>query len=358
MGRAALHPAAYAGVRGVSAVMNVAGLDRSASALRPMGAWFARSRFGRKRFRRAVENISWAYPAWDGARVERCAVDAFRTLFGFAAEFACGPRLTVIRTGGQFPPRVELGRTRGAIELLLGDRPCIMIGAHVGNWEVLGATIASLGVKVHALYRPLNQRPLDAWVRETRAARGLMLVDKFGAAERMQEIASRGESVGFTADQDAGRKGVFVPFFGRLSSAYKSIGLLAMQREMPLVCGFARRLGGPDASTLRYKAEVQDVILPEDWTDQPDPLYYITARHRRAIEGMVRRAPEQYLWMHGAWKSRPAHERAGRAFPEALKEKMRALPWMTEEEIERVVERSAIDAAACQASGQGKKRRG
>jgi len=350
------HPAAYGGMRGVSAALNMAGLDRSVAALRPMGEAFAKSRAGRKRFLKAVSHIEWAYPEWGRARVERCALDAFRSLFGLGAEFACGPRVTVIRTDGQFPPRVELGRTRGAIELLLGDRPCIMIGAHVGNWEVLGATIASLGVKVHALYRPLNQRPVDAWVRQTRAARGLMLIDKFGAAERMQEIAAKGESVGFTADQDAGRKGVFVPFFGRLSSAYKSIGLLAMQHEMPLVCGFARRLGGPDASVVRYKAEVQDVILPEDWADQPDPLFYITARHRKAVEDMVRVAPEQYLWMHGAWKTRPAFEIKAKGFPAALREKMLALPWMTEAAVERVVERSDLDAAALAGSG-GRKRK-
>jgi KDO2-lipid IV(A) lauroyltransferase len=80
--------------------------------------------------------------------------------------------------------------------------------------------------------------------------------------------------------------------------------------------------------------------------DQPDPLFYITARYRRAIEAMVRRAPDQYLWMHRYWKSRPRHERLGREIPASLVTKIEQLPWMTQEDVRRVVEWSRRDAAA------------
>ncbi|MCK6458245.1 MAG: hypothetical protein L6Q92_17160, partial [Phycisphaerae bacterium] len=71
-----------------------------------------------------------------------------------------------------------------------------------------------------------------------------------------------------------------------------------------------------------------------------------TARYRRAIEQAVISAPEQYLWMHRIWKSRPRHERLNRPFPPSLREKMRSLPWMSEEDIDRLVDRSNQDAAA------------
>ena len=95
---------------------------------------------------------------------------------------------------------------------------------------------------------------------------------------------------------------------------------------------------------MRYAAEVVDVFGPEDWNAQPDPLFYITARYRRAMEEMVRRAPEQYLWMHRIWRSRPAHEKHKKPFPDHLRAKLAQLPWMTGEELERIVERSARDA--------------
>jgi KDO2-lipid IV(A) lauroyltransferase len=343
--RAALDPAAYAGVRTFAALLNTVGLEAAVASLRPIGAAYGRTPLAQKRIRRASEYIAWAFPEWSEARVRAATADSFRYLFALAAELACAPRMGIVGDGRQLPPRVELGETLGAIDLLLSGRPCVMITAHCGNWEMVGATVASIGVKVAALYRPLNQKPVDDWVRRTRAARGLDLIDKFGATERIAEVTSRGGSIGFTADQNAGRKGVFVPFFDRFASSYKSIGLLAIEREMPLVCGQARRLGGPDAATMNYRLEVTDVIYPEDWKDQPDKLFYVTARYRRAIELMIRKAPDQYLWLHGAWKTRAPHERRGKPIPESLVEKCRSLPWMTEDRLERLIERSNRDAA-------------
>ena len=174
----------------------------------------------------------------------------------------------------------------------------------------------------------------------------MILVDKFGAARILPRLVDRRMPVGFIADQNAGDRGLMTPFFNRLSSAYKTIGLLAMRYRASIVCGQAVRQGrwSPDAQVFRYRIEIPDVIRPEDWEDHPDPLFYITARYRRAIENMVRRAPEQYLWMHRYWKSRPRHEREGRPFPASLRRKLETLPWLTDADIERIVERSERDA--------------
>ncbi|MHC4274530.1 MAG: LpxL/LpxP family acyltransferase, partial [Planctomycetota bacterium] len=69
----------------------------------------------------------------------------------------------------------------------------------------------------------------------------------------------------------------------------------------------------------------------------PDPLFYITARYNRAMELMIRRAPEQYLWVHRRWKSRPRYERLGRPMPRRLIAKLESLPWLTPQEIDRLV---------------------
>ena len=73
---------------------------------------------------------------------------------------------------------------------------------------------------------------------------------------------------------------------------------------------------------------VEDIIYPADWAGKSDPLFYLTARYMRAIEGMIRRCPEQYLWMHRRWKSRPAHERQGKAMPAGMRKNLEELPWM------------------------------
>ncbi len=124
-----------------------------------------------------------------------------------------------------------------------------------------------------------------------------------------------------------------MPFFGRLASSYKSIALLAMHHNVPVIAGYAVRIG----EQFLYEIDYTDIIVPGDWADQPDPLFYITARYNRAIEAMIRRDPTQYLWLHRRWKSRPKHERQGQPVPAKLIDKLAALPWMTQAELDRIV---------------------
>ena len=206
---------------------------------------------------------------------------------------------------------VQLDRLDEAMDLILSDRPTILLTGHYGNWEVLGYLMALLGIDLAAVARPIDNPLVNDWLLGIRERRGLRIITKWGAAEPMVERMRSGGTLAFIGDQNAGNKGLFVPFFGRLASAYKSIGLLALRYNASVICGYARRVG----DGFRFTVGCTDIIRPEDWADRPDPLYYLTARYSRAIERMVREAPEQYLWLHRRWKSRPAYERRGEPPP-------------------------------------------
>jgi len=348
-------PLVYGAVRLAATGAFSAPLRGSVETAAALGRWWGQSPPNRKRLERAVSHIEQAFPDWERGRCEQVALASYEHLFRLVVEFGQSPRL-LSPTG--WLGHVALAEIREAARSLSSSRPVVLISGHCGNWEILGYTMALLGTPLHALYRPLDNRPLDQWLRRTRAQRGLSLVDKFGAAERLPRMVAQGTPVGFVADQNAGDRGLFVPFFGRLASTYKSIGLLAIKERATVICGAGRRvsegelLDQPDVrgidglmpSGLRHRLEVVDVIRPEDWEDREDPLFYLTARYRHAIERMVRRAPEQYLWMHRMWRSRPAHERRGRPFPESLKRKLHDLPWLSDEDAERIVDRSDRDA--------------
>jgi KDO2-lipid IV(A) lauroyltransferase len=137
-----------------------------------------------------------------------------------------------------------------------------------------------------------------------REKQGQRILDKKGAVNEVTDLLDAGKAVGFIADQNAGTKGMFVEFFGRLASTYKSIGLLAMRYEVPVVIGYARRVN----DRFHFKLGAQDVIYPEDWKSQDDPLRYLTQRYTKAIEDIVRADPGQYLWVHRRWKTRPKGE--------------------------------------------------
>lgn len=308
------------------------------------------------RFERAVRNLSEAFPDWLDRKVRATAISSYQHLFQLGVEFVLTPRLV---THEGFSRHLHFGDVANALRPLLAGKPVILITGHCGNWELVGYAISMLGFPMHAVYRPLDLKPLDSWVRETRERRGLQLVSKFGAVRALPPVLKAGHPVGLVADQSGGDRGLFTPFFGRLTSTYKSIGLLAMQTGATLVCGMARRLRPGEEPPrsgraslpiewrdgLRYTVELTDIFGPEDWEGRPDPLYYLTARYRLAIEKMVRSAPEQYFWMHRIWRSRPAHERHGKPFPPHLREKLASLPWMTGADVEAIVERSDRDAA-------------
>ncbi len=342
-------------VRSAMSLPLIAGVDSSVRMAGKLGRSFATSFMNKARIRRAHDHLAEAFPELDSVARNELAINSYEHLFKLGAELCFAPRLL---TEDAWPRHILLGDPLGAVRPLLAAKPTVLITGHVGNWELVGYTMALLGFPINAVYRPLDNKSLDAWLRETRARRGLSLVSKFGALRELPKGLEKGIAAGMVADQNGGDRGVFVPFFGRLCSTYKSIGLLAIAHKSPVVCGYARRLapgeplptngqvhnpdfGGKDS--LRYVMEIVDVFGPEDWSKYPDPLFYLSARFRRAIEMMVRRSPEQYLWMHRVWRARAAHERLDKPFPDSIKEKLAWLPWMSSDDVEKIVERSERD---------------
>lgn len=344
-----------AAIRLALAAPTTLGLEGVSHLAERAGRAFGAVRFNRKRLARADENLKEVFPHWSPEQRREHALASYGHIFRLGVELAFMPR---ILSADSWYRHLSLGQLGPAVEHMLNGRPSILITGHVGNWELVGAAIAMLGFPLHAVYRPLDLKPLDRWVRESRQRQGMTMVSKFGAVTDLPRCMKAGNPVGLVADQNGGDRGVFVPCFGRLTSTYKSIGLMALQFDATLVCGFARRLSPAERlaqgsecgrGELGYTVEVVDAFGPQDYRPQPDPLFYLTARYRRAMERMILRAPDQYLWMHRIWRSRPAHERAGKPFPQALKDKLRALPWMTEDELARVVERSERESAAAAA---------
>jgi len=283
------------------------------------------ARLSPKRTERARVNIARSFPELSRAETERIALDSIRNLFQFFMVDAIVMPKVVHEWSWQ--RHVGFGPFGDVFDLLLSDRPCIFLTGHIGNWELLGYTLALIGFRMTALARPLDNPLVSDWLFRARQASGLKVITKWGATEELQRIVEGGGKIAFIADQNAGDDGLFVPFFGRLASSYKSIGLLAMRYRIPVVAGMASRVG----EQFRYEISGLDVIWPSDWESQDDPLFYITARFNRALESMIRTVPTQYLWVHRRWKSRPKHEREGQPMPARLRGKLASLPWMTDE---------------------------
>jgi KDO2-lipid IV(A) lauroyltransferase len=319
----------YLALRAVAGFLHCFDIDQNLATAASIGTLF--HRFSHRHRRRARLNIARSFPDWPDERVAETARRSIEHMFQlFMVDAMVTPR-RITRTS--WPRYLRLGKLQGVLERLVRGEPTIFITGHCGNWELLGYALAVIGYPLYALARPLDNPQLNRWILGIREARGMRIITKWGATPILQEVLRSGGRVAFIADQNAGNQGLFVPFFGRLASSYKSIGLLAMRYQVPIVCGFAPRLSG----RFEYELTTTDFIRPEEWADQPDPLFYITARYNRAMEMMIRRAPEQYLWVHRRWKSRPRHERLGRPMPGRLIAKLESLPWLTPQDIDRLV---------------------
>ncbi len=250
---------------------------------------------------RAIENLGRSFPDLPHDRIERIGRQSIEHFCELAMDVLFTTRIINVETWHRY---VHLNNMQTALNVALRGRGAIVLTGHYGNWEILGFTLATLGFRTYSIARPIDNPHIDSWLLGVREKRGQIILSKRGVTTTAQEVLQNKGILGFIADQNAGPKGLFVPFFGRLASTYKSIGLLAIQYRVPVMIGYARRRG----DRFEFDLGVTDIIQPEDWDAQPDELRYITERYTRAIETFVREDPSQYLWIHRRWKTRPKWE--------------------------------------------------
>ena len=257
--------------------------------------------YGRGR-RRALENLRYSYPEKDRSWRERTARRSFEHMVMLTFDVLYTTRLIRLSTWRRY---IELGDYSELLREMLRGRGIIMLTGHYGNFEVLGYVMATFGLESYSIARPIDNPYINQYLMGVRQQQGQIIIDKKGATNSMLEILARGATLSFIADQNAGRKGIFVDFFGRRASTYKSIALLAMEYDLPIVVGYCRRLN----DRYRFRVGMGRIIRPGDWKKQSDPLTWITAEYTAAIEKFVREDPEQYWWVHRRWKTRPPAER-------------------------------------------------
>jgi Kdo2-lipid IVA lauroyltransferase/acyltransferase len=242
----------YLALRGVASLIQCFDVDQNLATAAAVGS--AYHALNHKRRERAARNIAMSFPDLSHDQVRDLTLRSFQHMFQlFLVESIMAPRLI---THSSWPQYALFTNVQPLLDLLLHGGPVIFITGHFGNWEALGCSLGAIGYPLVALFRPIDNPLIDRWVREIREARGMTVVTKWGATPVLQETIRTNGRVAFIADQNAGEQGLFVPFFGRLASSYKSIGLLAMRYNVPIVAGCAIRLN----NQFRYEMRCVDII--------------------------------------------------------------------------------------------------
>lgn len=257
----------------------------------------------------ALDNLRHAFADFDETALDRLVRASYLHLTTMLIEMIRLPRVIhkhnlydyVHHTGAD-----DLERIR---RLVATGRPRLVAQGHFGNWEVLGYTIGLAGFRGAVVARRLDNPYLDRFLAGFRRKTGLALLDKSADYAKILEMLAQGVGLGMLVDQDAGSRGLFVKFFGRPASTFKSIALLALEYQAPIIVVGAARVGSPS----KYAVYLEDIIMPEDYADRPDAAKAITQRFTDALERMVRRHPEQYFWLHRRWKTPAPQRRAPKA---------------------------------------------
>jgi Kdo2-lipid IVA lauroyltransferase/acyltransferase len=194
-----------------------------------------------------------------------------------------------------------LHHLRSAVETHGG---ALALTAHLGNWELLAVAHRLTGVPLSIVVRPLDAPWLDAVADRLRRKAGVELIDKRGALRPVLGALKRGRLVGILMDQNvARREGIFVSFFGRPASTSRSIAVLALRTGTPVVPIYIYRQDG------RHRVVIHPALSVDPKAADGDAVTELTQRCTTSIEDAIGAAPEQWLWLHNRWRTRPPSER-------------------------------------------------
>jgi KDO2-lipid IV(A) lauroyltransferase len=296
---AALDYAVYLAVRLVVCVVQALPEELAWSFGRGLG-WLAH-RVDRRHRQVAFDNLRHAYPELTDAARARLVRRTYAHFGLMLIEMILMPRKLNARNLYDYIAYPRADDFRRVVELAESGKPLIVATGHFGSWEVLSYVIALAGYRGSVIARRLDNPYLDRYLRQFRGRTGQVVLDKNDDYAAIQATLANCRPLGIVGDQDAGQRGVFVEFFGRPASTFKSLALLALEYDATVMVFGACRRGRP----LAYDLRLADVIEPGEFARDRDPVRRITERYTRALEWLVRHAPEQYFWLHRRWKHQP-----------------------------------------------------
>jgi KDO2-lipid IV(A) lauroyltransferase len=291
--RSLLAPRHWPAWLGVAAIWLIARLPQRALMWlgRRLGALVLRVPSARRHI--AEANIALCFPELDPA-AHRALVDAnLRDIGLMLVEFALGwmgsdRRMAAIPTRIEGLEHLEAARARG--------RGVLLVGGHFSHLE-LCARLVSQRIGIAGMYRRMDSAVFEWVVLRARLDYADAMFEKDDIRGTVKYLRGGG-TLWYAPDQDMRSKDtVFVPFFNVPAATITATHHLARMSGAAVIPFFHRRLPGGEGYALRLGAPLPDFPGSDVVAD--------TARVNACIEQMVREAPEQYLWVHKRFKTRP-----------------------------------------------------
>lgn len=251
------------------------------------------------RFRRDVvrDNLRLAYrETKTEAEIEKLAIGNFRHYGQLLFEFG----RSVNWQTEDYRRHVPLHGIENLTPFLKRGQGGLLLAAHLGNWELAVASAAAHGVPIDIVVKHARNPNAEAMLQWYRSKMGVGVFLESGTAKDILRSISKGRFVVFILDQFMGPPiGLPVKFFGQEAGTVVSLALFTEKKGVPVVPVYSYR----DESGTIHGVIEPPLELPEFSEDKNERLYQKTQFFNDIIETMVRRHPEQWLWLHRRWKA-------------------------------------------------------
>jgi Kdo2-lipid IVA lauroyltransferase/acyltransferase len=185
------------------------------------------------------------------------------------------------------------------------DRGVILFTGHVGAWELCSFGLSLFGQPLSFLVRRIDNPRIEALVDHARGVKGNRTIDKRSAAREMLQILQRRGTLGILVDLNTlDREGIFVDFFGVPASTTFMVAKLARRTGALVLPMFAPW----DRVEKRFIVSIGEPLDFDPTGDESGDVRRLTQQFTKAVEDKVRRYPDQWLWIHRRWKTRPEGE--------------------------------------------------
>lgn len=193
-------------------------------------------------------------------------------------------------------------------EALTAGQGVVLLTAHFGNWELMGATLTLNGYPLNVIAREVRSKHLEQLVKAHRDVVGMRVIYRGASVKQGMRCLQRNEILAILADLDTQTDGVFVDFLGSL--AYTPYGpvAIAMKTHALVVPAFIIRQ--PDDS---HRIVIEQPLQLQLTGQKERDIQINTQLFTKVIESYVRRYPEQWIWMHQRWKTRPSTDKNRKA---------------------------------------------
>lgn len=257
-----------------------------------------------RRHRRIARiNLRIAFPEMGDAEAYRIVRACYRHMGTSAAEFIHLKKMDAAYVREHF--RIEgAGHVRESLEGR--NQPVMVMTGHFGNWELSSHVYGTMIAPMAFIVRPLKSRILDRIVTERRECIGNIVIRKADSAKEVMKVLRKRILVGILIDQNVSRTmGILTDFFTRKAYTTFGIARLALAMNAAIHPGFIFR---DPARKFHHVLRFGPRIAIDPAAPREEEVARVTRRCNEELEKVIREAPDQWMWFHRRWKTRPAGE--------------------------------------------------